>query len=443
MSRQTLDLDYFEKVVVYKSLTDDRYLASVIDHVQPRFFTDESFKRVFSIITAFFQKRFTVPTRTEILSFCNTPELKEDFKNTVKKIKDIDKNLNIDELYSNTERFLKEKSVYYTMTDVAEECSKGNIDPANIFDKFEKCCGINLSVDTGFDFLRSYSRLVEELQIDEPTISSGWQWLDNKLDGGFLENGRSIYIFAGETNVGKSIVLGNLACNIAKQGKTVLLVSLEMSEMVYAKRLAGNLTGIEINNLRYEIPQLQDRLQSFVTNNPTSRLLIKEFPPSTITPAQLGSFIKKLEQNGVVLDAIVLDYINLMHSTLGQNSYERVKYATEQVRALSYQYNCPVITATQLNRTGYDKADPSLDTIGESMGLAMGADAIFSVFQNEEDKDLDIIRMGVMKNRFGPNHGTSEFTIHYPTLTITDDTGGNIQSAAGDVLSAMESKANS
>ena len=438
MSRQTLDLDYFEKVVVYKSLTDDRYLASVIDHVEPRFFTDESFKRVFTLITAFFQKRFTVPTRTEILSFCNTPELKEDFKTTVKKIKDIDKNLNVDELYHNTERFLKEKSVYHTMTDVAEDCSKGNIDPASIFDKFEKCCGINLSVDTGFDFLRSYSRLVEDLKTEEPTISSGWQWLDNKLDGGFLENGRSIYIFAGETNVGKSIVLGNLACNIAKQGKTVLLVSLEMSEMVYAKRLAGNLTGIEINNLRFELPQLEDKLQSFVTNNPTSRLLIKEFPPSTITPSQLGAFIKKLEQNGVELDAIVLDYVNLMHSPIGNNSYERVKIATEQVRALSYQFNCPILTATQLNRTGYDKADPSLDTIGESMGLAMGADAIFSVFQNEEDRDLDIIRMGVMKNRFGPNHGTSEFTIHYPTLTISDGDVDNIESTSSDVISVME-----
>jgi len=438
MSRQTLDLDYFEKVVVYKSLTDDRYLASVIDHVEPRFFTDESFKRVFTLITAFFQKRFTVPTRTEILSFCNTPELKEDFKTTVKKIKDIDKNLNVDELYHNTERFLKEKSVYHTMTDVAEDCSKGNIDPASIFDKFEKCCGINLSVDTGFDFLRSYSRLVEDLKTEEPTISSGWQWLDNKLDGGFLENGRSIYIFAGETNVGKSIVLGNLACNIAKQGKTVLLVSLEMSEMVYAKRLAGNLTGIEINNLRFELPQLEDKLQSFVTNNPTSRLLIKEFPPSTITPSQLGAFIKKLEQNGVELDAIVLDYVNLMHSPIGNNSYERVKIATEQVRALSYQFNCPILTATQLNRTGYDKADPSLDTIGESMGLAMGADAIFSVFQNEEDRDLDIIRMGVMKNRFGPNHGTSEFTIHYPTLTISDGEVDNIESTSSDVISVME-----
>lgn len=443
MSRQILDLDFFEKVVVYKSLTDDRYLASVIDHIQPRYFSDEHFKKTFTLITSFFQKRYTVPTRTELLSFCNTPELKDAFKKTIEKIKDIDKKLNNDELYVNTERFLKEKSVYYTMTDVANECAKGNIDPADIFDKFEKCTSINLSVDRGFDFLNDYSRLIEDLQVEEPTISSQWEWLDNKLDGGFLENGRAIYIFAGETNVGKSIVLGNIACNIAKQGKTVLLISLEMSEMVYAKRLAGNLTGIEINNLRHEIPQLTDKLSEFVTSNPTSRLLIKEFPPSTITTAQLGAFIKKLEQNGVNIDAIVLDYVNLMHSPIGNNSYERVKYATEQVRAMSYTFNCPIITATQLNRSGYDTENPSLDTIGESMGLAMGADAIFSVFQKEEDKDLDVIRMGVMKNRFGPNHGTNEFSIHYPTLTISDSGMGTIEDASANVMGAIEGLAKS
>ena len=39
-------------------------------------------------------------------------------------------------------------------------------------------------------------------------------------DGGFLENGRSLYVFAGESNVGKSIFLGNIACNLASKGKT-------------------------------------------------------------------------------------------------------------------------------------------------------------------------------------------------------------------------------
>jgi hypothetical protein len=72
------------------------------------------------------------------------------------------------------------------------------------------------------------------------------------------------------------------------------------------------------------------------------------------------------------------------------------------------------------------------------MGLAMTADAIFSVFQSPEDKDLDIIRMGKMKNRFGSNHGTHEFSINYPTLTITDGNMQNINDLSYNVVNAIE-----
>jgi len=442
MSEKALDLDYYENIVMYKSLTDPRYLGSIIDFMQPRFFENKNFKDVITIAKAFFYKRQSIPTATEIASYCTTPELKTSLKETLVKIDQLDKTFNHDELYQCTERFLKEKAVYHTMLEVADDVSKGQVDPTAIFERFNECCSINLSVDIGFDLLVDHQKLIDNLQIEEPTVPSGWTWVDEMLDGGFLENGRSIYVFAGETNVGKSIFLGNIAVNMAKQGKTVLVVSLEMSELMYAKRLAGNLTGIEINNLRHEIPTLRSKLDEHITSNPKGKLLIKEFPPSTITASQLGAFIKKIEQKGIKIDALVLDYINLMHSPIGNNSYERVKYATEQVRALSYTHNCPIITATQLNRTGYDTDNPGLDTIGESMGLAMTADAIFSIFQNEEDRGLDQIRLGVMKNRFGPNHGATEMSIHYPTLTITDGADQDMGNAAADVLGSIQDLVN-
>ena len=442
MSEKSLDLDYYENVVLYKSFTDPRYLGSIIDYIQPRYFDNKNFKTIIALIKAFFIKRQSIPTATEIASYCTTPELKSNLKETLLKIDQLDKTFNNDELYSNTERFLREKSVYHTMLEVADNCSKGKVDPAFIFDKFEKCCGINLSVDLGLDLILDHEKLIDNLQIEEPTISSGWTWVDDKLDGGFLENGRSIYVFAGETNVGKSVFLGNVAVNMAKQGKTVLVVSLEMSEFMYARRLAGNLTGIEINSLRLEIPELRSKLKDEIVKNPKGKILIKEFPPSTITASQLGAYMKKVEQKGIKIDALVLDYVNLMHSPIGNNSYERVKYATEQVRALSYTFNCPIITATQLNRSGYDTQDPGLDTIGESMGLAMTADAIFSIYQNEDDRGLDQIRLGVMKNRFGANFGSTEMSIHYPTLTITDGGGNNIEDTTANVMNSIEALAN-
>ena len=107
-----------------------------------------------------------------------------------------------------------------------------------------------------------------------------------------------------------------------------------------------------------------------------------------------------------------------MHCTTGNNSYERIKHATEQVRAMSYSFNCPIISATQLNRSGFDQDNPELATISESIGLAATADVIVSIYQNEEDRELNIIRLGMMKNRYGPRGNTQAMRIDYSTLTI-------------------------
>jgi len=68
------------------------------------------------------------------------------------------------------------------------------------------------------DLYRDVQKLVDDLTIDNPVIPTKWKWLDDKLDGGLQKNGRALYIFAGQPNVGKSIVAGNLTSNIADQG---------------------------------------------------------------------------------------------------------------------------------------------------------------------------------------------------------------------------------
>jgi hypothetical protein len=117
----------------------------------------------------------------------------------------------------------------------------------------------------------------------------------------------------------------------------------------------------------------------------------------------------------------VLDYLNLVAPPeRGQNSYEAVKQIAEQVRALSYFFNCPIITATQANRTAYDQKNPGLETTSESMGLSHTADAQFSIWTEEEDFELGIIHLGITKNRFGPRECHTVLEIDYPTLTLRD-----------------------
>ena len=301
--------------------------------------------------------------------------------------------------------------------------SDGHGDEMNtgeILHKFEKACSVTLAADLGLDYIDEIDRHINDLKTIDSTISCGWPWLDRKMDGGFLEQGRAIYVFAGETNIGKSIFLGNIAKNIADQGKTVLLISLEMSELVYAKRITTNLTQIPIRDLHSRTDDIESAVKQYKQRNSKSKVIVKEFPPSTVTCKHLKGYIKKLTDRGVKLDAIVVDYVNLLKSDLGTNSYERIKYATEELRALSYVFECPVITATQLNRSGYSEVNPGLDTVGESYGLAATADAIFSIWREEEDIEAGVLKLGVMKNRFGENYGSVIMEIDYDTLTLKE-----------------------
>ena len=134
----------------------------------------------------------------------------------------------------------------------------------------------------------------------------------------------------------------------------------------------------------------------------------------------------------------MLDYLNLLKGTEGSNSYERVKAITEQARALTYIFNCPMASATQLNRSGFGGKNPGLDTISESIGLAATSDAIVTLFQSDEDRELNIIRYGMAKNRYGPKGFTYAMHIDYNTLFITDQGDGQEEIMEDETLKSLE-----
>lgn len=427
-----LNLDEYENIIIYKSLTDSGYLASIADIVKPEYFKNKSIASIFEIVKDFNEKRNKLPTVTEIKTYLVTDEQKASFKQLAQSFGELDKNLDKDELYENTEQFLKEKAVYHTMLNVAEDVSKGLVDTSDVLQKFESSCSISLVTDLGLNLYDDIDILIDDLNTEKSFIPSKWEWLDETLGGGFLESGKALYVFAGETNIGKSIFLGNIAHNIASQGKNVLLVTLEMSELLYAQRICTNATKIPMKELRQNGPSIKNAI-----SRENGKVFIKEFPPSTITPNQLKAFIKKFGEKGIKLDAIVLDYLNLLHSSVGNNSYERIKNVTEQVRAMSYMFECPIISATQLNRSGFDQDNPELATISESIGLAATADVIASIYQNEEDRELGIIRLGMMKNRYGVRGNTQAMRIDYSTLTIEQADDIELEEAEDDTLNAL------
>lgn len=427
-----LDLNYFENILVYQSLTNTSYLADIIEYIKLDYFNNSDIRVVFKVIKEYYKQYHKAPNASELVQYLVSDEQKEAFKKVIQTSKILDKNISYDEIIINTERFLGERAVYTTMMDIAGDFK--NLDISNVYQRFHDACNIRLYKDLGLDFYRDVDKLVDYLGKPNPTISTGFTWLDQKLGGGYLEEGKALYIFVGQPNVGKSIFLGNAATTIASQGKNVLLVSLEMSEMMYATRLASKLTKIPIAELRNR----KDEIKHILEGKERGKIIIKEFPPSTLSPEQLENYYKTVVDSGIKIDVMVLDYINLLRGKASAQSYEKIKEIAEQVRAIAVKHGISVLSATQKNRQGVNNTESDMTTVSESMGLPATADAMFDISQTEEDKELGIVRLGMMKNRFGPNFGKVALRVDWNTLDIYEDSSVNAVESTLETYSALE-----
>jgi len=442
--KNELDMDFMETIIAYNTMFNESYLTSIIDIANPVFFKNKNVKNIFKIVSEFYKKRGSAPTATEIKAHLSTDDQKTSFKNLVGSFNVIDTKCNKDELLANTEQFFRERAVYEaiqtTLKDYSDEDK--DITAAQTLDLFTRACNISLVDDLGRDYFNDIDKHIADLTTIHQHVSTGYAWLDKMLAGGLLADGRALYVFSGVTNSGKSIILGNLGANICMQNKTAIIISLEMSENVYSKRLSSQMSKIPFRNLSGEVDALKEFVTGHRNSKPNGRLFIKEYAPKSITVSHIRAYIEKLIQKKAINpDVIIIDYVNLLlPSIITGSSYTDVKAVTEQLRALSYLFNCPIVTATQLNRGAFDKVDPGMEHTSESMGLAMTADAQFAIWSDENDKELGIIHMGCQKNRFGQNFGKEAFRIDYDTLCIeTMNEDFTSSDHVGDAENSIES----
>jgi len=416
-----VNTEFFESIIACQSLTNAYYTSLVLDHLLPENFKQAGNKVIVSIVRDFFLKRRTVPTITEIKTYLTKPEEVKLVKETLTTYKQIDLNGNLEELIHNTEIYFKEKAVYNSVLKIVDDFSNDKADYSKFLEMFEKACNINLVSDIGLDFYGDHEKIVHDLTQNVEVIPTGWNFIDSKIRGGLFKKGKALYLFLGPTNVGKSIFLGNIASNVSNilpDGETVVLITLEMSEMMYAARLSSHLSKIPINELSDQTTAL-DSFFKEVAPLRKKKLIIKEFPPKSITVGGIKGYIETLIKNGIKPGAIIIDYLGLIKGSSGDNSYEQGKGVAEELRAISYFFTCPVVSAIQTNREGME--NPSLDTVSESLGVAMTADVIWSIHQEEGDQELGIIKVGGIKNRVGPKHGATAMRIDYTTLSLTEE----------------------
>jgi replicative DNA helicase len=268
---------------------------------------------------------------------------------------------------------------------------------------------------------KAIDELADKFVEKDQYLSTGYTQLDNFLGGGFFQEGKALYTFGGETNVGKSIVVANFAVNALIQNKNVVIVTLEMSEYRYAKRITGMLTGIAISKLAENTKEFKELVFDFKGKNNNARLFIKEFPTKSCSAKSINGYLMKLQrQKNFKPDLIIVDYLSLLRPSINQgNSWTDLAFTSQEVRAISYLYGCPILSPLQLNRSSVGSSSvPGLDKIASSYDLLSNVDTHINVFQLDGDRDTNILRYVLKKARDGSKDDEGFWNIDYNTLRL-------------------------
>ena len=243
-------------------------------------------------------------------------------------------------------------------------------------------------------------------------VSTGWPQIDKITHGGF---GRGELIVAvAPTGAGKSHLLVHLGAHALKQGKNVVHFTLELADISVAQRYDACLTGYNLNGLREQ----KDAILDIITNV-DGQLIVKEFPTKSATPVTLKNHLEKIKQNEMEIDMIIVDYGDLLRA-VHKNVEKRhdLESIYEDLRGLAQEFDCPVITASQTNRRGLNEDVITMESISEAFNKCFVADFIFSLSRTISDRNSNIGRIFIAKNRSGPDALIYSIFMDPATVTI-------------------------
>lgn len=340
--------------------------------------------------------------RQRIMFICNTamPEIKSDYAIHM------------------VETFYQERSVELLLRQQAASLHDNNMEGIrDLIPTFKEKLNFSLHLNLGLDLIDDIDEAKRRLKASTDSIQSGIaeinmytaQSKEGASSGGYPR--KTLTLFVGQPNVGKSMILCSEAAHAFRNGKNVLYVSLELAEEYVWRRIASNLTGVE----QYEVSDLStEECQNLIysSKNPDvdklGVLKVKRLK-TTATPYEIENLLDTFETSvGAPVDMLVIDYIGIMKpSRTGavseQSQYLDGQAKAEQIRELCIDRNMVGLSAIQFNRSGYSNLNAGLESVSGSAGYSETADLMITITKDTVLADLGMFANWIKKNRFGPN----------------------------------------
>ena len=256
-------------------------------------------------------------------------------------------------------------------------------------------------------------------------IKTGWKKFDRLVQ----MQAEDLVIVAGRPGMGKTAFILSKALNIAKTGEKGIFFSLEMSERQIINRIMSQMSRVRLDLLkdRNTYSQLPDEAYGYL-NIASAKLSELDEKLSFIT----GNFtvnkileICKVEKEKNGLDYIIIDYMQLLGSSVKGSRYEQITDISISLKKLAKELGIVVIALAQLSRDVEKRADrrPQQSDLRDSGQIEQDASIIIGLYRdayyNEDTEDPELLEVNVLKNRDG-ELGTIHFNFIGKIQEVTE-----------------------
>ncbi len=162
-------------------------------------------------------------------------------------------------------------------------------------------------------------------------VKTGFDGFDSLTKGGLMATGLSI--LAARPSLGKTSLALNIAASCLRSSRTVLFISLEMSEAELWTRILCSQEGKEEEDVRQNAAAYLDRAPTGLTVSCRSEL-------SAIVSTILSSNA----------DLIILDYLQLVE-TDADGDVERISKVSRTLKNIALSRSTPILALSQLSET--------------------------------------------------------------------------------------------
>ena len=387
----------YQTKVVSNLVTDRPFLEQVSDILETKYFESDTNKWVVDVTRKYFSKYKNTPTtdffKTEIQKITDKA-LQQNVLTQLKAVYAQQSGGDSEWVKNEFVTFCKNqnfKNVILTSVDLLQ---------TGQFDKIEKLVRDAVKVgqtnDLGLDYKEDIEVRFEE--VNRRTVKTNWDVIDD-LTVGVLGPGE-LGVIVAPSGVGKTWVLCHIGAEAVRQGKNVLHYTLELTQNYVGQRYDTIFTAIPSTDLKENKDQIRDKVDKL-----KGGLMIKYYPPKGITANTIAAHVDMVRSTKFQPDLIIIDYADLLVSVNSKNNsdYQEQGGIYIDLRAMGGEYQIPIWTASQTNRSAIESDVIHADKIADSYAKVMNADLIISVSRKDTDKLNDTARFHVMKNRFGPD----------------------------------------